>query len=89
MMVSDPSDLRKKWYSNGRWAWAFGIAGIAIVAFVAATEGRYYSWLLWLAIPYLMISLGYAFLVHAVPVFLRFNEDGQSEEESPEEHRQQ
>lgn len=65
------------------------MTGIAILAFVAATEGKYYSWLLWLAIPYLMISLGYAFLVYAVPVYLNFIEDEQPKTESPEEKREQ
>ena len=67
----------------------FGLTGIAIVVFVAATEGKYYSWLLWLAIPYLMISLGYAFLVHAIPVFFSFMEADQQKTDATKEDREQ
>ena len=88
-MQSTSTMRDRKWYSGGRWAWVFGLTGIAIVAFVAATEGKYYSWLLWLATPYLMISLGYAFLVYAIPVFFSLMEDDQPKADAPEEKRQQ
>ena len=53
-----------------RWAIAFLLVGLAIVLFVAATEGEYLVWTLWLAIPMLMFSFAYLFLVNALPIFL-------------------
>jgi hypothetical protein len=81
------SPERKKWYLKGLWVWVFGLAGIAIIAFVAVTEGRYYSWLLWLAIPYLLTSFVMALIVYALPLFLSLGEDGQPKEQHSEENR--
>jgi hypothetical protein len=89
VMQSNPPQHKKNWFLKGLWVWVFGLAGIAIIAFVALTEGRYYAWLLWLAIPYLLISFVAALIVYALPIFLSFGEDGQPEEERSEENRDQ
>lgn len=46
------------------------IIGIIIIIFVAATGGEYGAWLLWIAIPFLMISLAYFFIINAIRYFL-------------------
>jgi hypothetical protein len=51
---------------QARGAFIPAIAGILIVSFVAATEGAYGAWMLWIAVPMLMISLGYIYLINAL-----------------------
>jgi len=58
------------WYVRDRWGLVPTITGILIVAFVAATRGEYAAWLLWIAIPMLMIGLGYFVVVNAVRYFM-------------------
>ena len=60
-----------------------------IVAFVAATRGEYGAWLLWIAIPFLMISLGYLFIISALPVFFDSVADGKSESDQEETPRKE
>jgi len=61
------------------------LTGLVIVLFVAATEGEYVVWTLWIAVPMLMFSLAYLFLVSALPIFLGARSDSESErEQSPE-----
>ncbi|OGS56733.1 MAG: hypothetical protein A3K60_02615 [Euryarchaeota archaeon RBG_19FT_COMBO_56_21] len=69
-MQPDQSEATRKWYSKGRWAIAMAIIGIIIIIFVAATGGEYGAWLLWIAIPFLMISLAYFFIINAIRYFL-------------------
>lgn len=66
------------------WAMGLLLVGLVIVLFVAVTEGEYGVWTLWIAIPLLMFSLAYLFLVNAVPIFLRKAEDDEPEQEQPE-----
>ncbi len=47
------------------------LIGVLIVIFVAVTGGEYGAWLLWIAVPLLMISLGYFYLVNAIKYFIR------------------
>lgn len=61
----------RKWYSAGRWALVFAAVGILIIAFIIATGAEYATWLLWIAIPLMMISLGYFFVVNAIKYFIR------------------
>ena len=86
-MQSSPPKRTKNWFRRGLWAWVFGLAGIAIIVFVVVTEGEYYTWLLWLAIPYLLISFVIALIVYALPIYLTLTEDGQPEEHHSEERR--
>lgn len=60
------------------------LVGGAIVSFVAATGGRHGAWMLWIAVPFLMISLGYFYVVNALPVFMGQSAHGQSEPEQEE-----
>ena len=46
------------------------ITGMLIVAFVIVTRGEYGAWLLWIAIPMLMLGLGYFFVANAVKYFM-------------------
>jgi len=68
-MQSDGSSTARKWYSNGRWALALAVVGILMIAIVAVTRGEHGAWTLWFAIPMLMISLGYFFVVNAVAFY--------------------
>ena len=70
-MNPDTPPRLRKWYSGGLWALVFAAVGILIIAFMIATGAKYATWLLWIAIPLLMISLGYFFVVNAIKYFLR------------------
>jgi hypothetical protein len=65
-MQSNKPEAKRKWNVRGRWAFIPAIVGILIVSFVAATRGAYGAWMLWIAVPLLMISLGYIYLVNAL-----------------------
>ncbi len=54
------------------------VFGALIVAFVVATQGAY-AWLLWIAVPLLMIGLGYLYIISALPIFFREDADRNSE----------
>jgi hypothetical protein len=69
-MQQDQSGQTRKWYSKGRWALVFALIGVLIIAFVAATRGEHLAWLLWIAIPLLMISLAYFYIINAIKYFL-------------------
>lgn len=60
----------RKWYGHGRWALVLALIGAAILSFVIVTRGTVGAWMLWIAVPFLMISLGYFYVVNALPVFL-------------------
>lgn len=69
-MQLGPSNAEPRWYVRNRWGLVPTITGILIVSFVAATRGEYGAWLLWIAIPMLMIGLGYFFVINAVRYFI-------------------
>jgi fatty-acid desaturase len=87
-MQSDQLEATRKWYAQGRWALVLALIGVVIVCFVVATRGEYGAWMLWIAVPLLMISLGYFYIVNAIPVFLGAGEHHQSEREQEEEPRE-
>jgi len=60
----------RRWYTGDVCALAVLLLGLMIVLFVAVTGGEYAVWTLWVAVPMLMFSLGYLFLVSALPIFL-------------------
>ena len=80
-MQSSNVETSKRWYSRRRLAILLVLAGVLIVSFVAVTGGEYGAWTLWIAIPLLMVSLGYLFLINAIPVFLSYDADHQTESE--------
>lgn len=80
-MRSGKSEATRKWIAHVRFALVPAIVGGLIVAFVAVTGGEYGAWLLWIAVPLLMISLGYFYLVSALPVLLGKEIHNQSETE--------
>lgn len=84
-MPQDKSRPSKKWHAEDVWALAFLLLGLVMVLFVAATEGRFIVWILWLAVPMVMFSLAYLFLVNALPIFLGPRSGGESEGEQLEE----
>jgi amino acid transporter len=84
----DASEAARKWYSKGRWALLLAMVGALIVAFVIVTGATCATWLLWIAVPLLMIGLGYIYLRHALPVFLDSGSDHESEVEDRDEPRQ-
>ena len=65
-MNSNSRKAKKKWYANGRWAFVLALIGILMLAFVILTQGNRAAWIMWIALPLLMVSLGYLFLVNAV-----------------------
>lgn len=74
-MQSGRSESAKKWIVKVRFGLVPAIVGGVIVAFVAATQGAYAPWLLWMAVPLVMIGLGYIYLVYALQIFLERGED--------------
>lgn len=84
-MQSERSKSIKKWIVRVRFGLVPTIFGGLIVAFVVATQGAHYAWLLWIAVPLLMIGLGYLYVVSALPIFLNEVADSQSEPKSEDE----
>lgn len=69
MRPSEPW-FSRRWYTGDVVALAALLLGLVTVLFVAATGGEYAVWTLWAAVPMIMFSLGYLFLVSALPIFL-------------------
>ena len=88
-MQSDKPEEKRKWYARGRWALVLAFIGILILSFVVATGGEYGAWTLWIAVPLLMISLGYLFLVNAVTSIWAIERHNQQEREQEENHREE
>ena len=86
-MQSENPEAKKKWYSRGRWAIVFSLIGVLIIVFVAATGGEYGAWTMWIAVPLLMLGLGYLFVINAIPVFLSYDAAVQTESEEQEKPR--
>lgn len=53
-----------------RWGLVPTLTGILIIALVAATGGQHGAWLLWLAVPMLMVGLGYFAVVNILRYFM-------------------
>ncbi len=54
-----------KWYVRWRWGLVPAVFGVVILLFVIVT-GFSHVWTLWIAVPLLMIGLGYLFVVNAI-----------------------
>jgi len=63
-MQSNEERAPKKWYVRGRWALLLTVIGALLLSFVIVTRGEYATWLMWFAIPFLMIGLAYFFVVN-------------------------
>jgi protein-S-isoprenylcysteine O-methyltransferase Ste14 len=81
MRHSEPWFLRR-WYTGDVVALAVFLLGLTIVLFVMATGGECAVWTLWAAVPMIMFSLGYLFLVSALPIFLGPRSGGRPPEDS-------
>lgn len=77
----------RKWHTGDVCALAFLLIGLFIVLFVAATDGQYATWTLWFAVPMIMLSLGYLFIVSALPLWLGPRSGEDLEEEEPPKTR--
>ena len=60
------------------------LIGVLILSYEVMTRGEHGAWMLWIAIPLLMISLGYFYVINAFPVFLDASADKPSDEEQLE-----
>lgn len=85
-MQSDKPEAKRKWNVRGRRAFIPAIAGILIVSFVAATGGTYGAWMLWIAVPLLMISLGYIYLINALAGIIAIDAHNQQLREQEGKH---
>ncbi len=67
---------------------AFLLLGLAIVLSLVATGLDYAAWTLWIAVPMIMFSLAYLFIVSALPIFLgpRSGGDLEDEKSTEEDH---
>lgn len=76
----------KKWYTGDLCALAFLLLGLAMVLSLVATGLKYATWTLWIAVPMIMFSLAYLFIVSALPIFLGPRSSGEpGEGETTEE----
>lgn len=69
-MQSDQHEAEPSWYVRDRWGLVPTVTGVLIVSYVIATGGEHGAWALWIAIPLLMIGLGYFVVVNAVRYFV-------------------
>jgi len=81
-MRSNEPWFSRRWHTEDVAALAVLLLGLVIVLFVAATGGEYAVWTLWAAVPMIMFSLGYLFLVSALPIFLGPRSGGRPPEDS-------
>ena len=81
--------LPKKWHKGDLYALAFLLLGLVIVLSVAATGLKYATWTLWIAVPMMMFSLAYLFIVSALPIFLGPRSGGDLKEEGTTEENQE
>jgi len=81
-MSSGQAEAPRRWYARGRWAYVFVIIGVLIIILVASTWGTYGAWMMWIAVPLLMVGLGYLFLINML-MFLK--DSGVYEEEEKDE----
>jgi len=77
--MSPDKPAKKGWVLHGRWALIPTVIGIVIVAFVMVTNAEYATWTLWIAVPLLMIGLGYLFIINAIASLISI---GHSEDEA-------
>ena len=88
-MQSGQHEVMRGWFAHGRWALVLAFVGGAILSFVVVTRGTYGAWMMWIAVPFLMISLGYFYVVNALPVFTDESANHQSETEQQEKPREE
>ncbi len=69
-MQSDQQHSSPSWYVRDRWGLVPTVTGVLIVSFVLMTGGEHGVWALWLAIPLLIIGLGYFVVVNAIRYFM-------------------
>ena len=86
-MQSHRPESARKWIVQMRFGLVPAMVGGVVVAFVA-TRGADDAWLLWFAVPLLMIGLGYLYVVSALPIFLNEGANHQSDREPREELRE-
>lgn len=88
-MRLDKSRPSKEWSSGETLALVFLLIGLMDILFVAATEGGYAVWTLWIAVPMLLFSLLFILLVNALPLFFGRTRSDEPEEERSLEHRKE
>ncbi len=72
----------------GKWALSPTIIGVAILTFEVVTGAKYAPWLLWFAIPLLMIGLGYIFIINAIAAIISVGKVGESNDSDEKEVEQ-
>ena len=90
-MQSEKPAPKSRWYVRLRWGLSPLVIGVLLLCFVIFT-GEAYAWTLWIAVPFIMIGLGYIFVVSAVESIWsieRHIQEIKEEEEKPDslEHR--
>ncbi len=84
-MPSDKPLFPRHWHKGDVLALAFLLLGLLIVLSVVATGLEYATWTLWIAVPMMMFSLAYLFLVSALTMFLGPRSGAGPKDERPAE----
>ncbi len=82
-MQSGSGQGKAPWYVRWRFGLSPVIVGVLILVFVILTGDRY-AWTLWLAVPILMIGLGYIFIIAAIESFWSIEQHIQDIKDGPE-----
>lgn len=85
VMPSRKPWMSRRWYKGDVYALLFLLLGLVDILIVLTTEGEYATWALWIAVPMVMFSLAYIFLVSALPIFLGPRSKDSPPEETPRE----
>lgn len=84
-MPSDRPLFPRHWHKGDVLALVFLLAGLIIVLALVATGLEHATWTLWFAVPMMMFSLAYLFLVSALTVVLGPRSSAGPEGEKAEE----
>ncbi len=82
-MIQGKPERKSRWYVRWRFGLVPLVFGIVILIVVVITGDRL-SWMLWIALPLLMIGLGYLFLVNIFESMWVFEKRIQEEKEKLE-----
>jgi amino acid transporter len=85
-MARGEPERKSRWFVRWRFGLVPLVFGILIIVIVVMT-GERFSWMLWIAVPFLMIGLGYLFIVSTFESMWVFEKRIHEEKEKLEKDR--